>query len=173
MVSKIPSSCLYKKQFPCQNHSLFKVFFVDIFTKRFAVFIYKRNKETTFVQAESFLLYKEIPISQRLPCLFNGNLAVLHKPMQFCNYQKMAKFSQKNAYSQRTCKNANYYANMQSISVMLLLRYCTFYTFSRLWTGLSAKLLRLLHRFYILPYTAATIFFHKQPLFPSNSPLRR
>lgn len=95
MVSKIPSSCLYKKQFPCQNHSLFKVFFVDIFTKRFAVFIYKRNKETTFVQAESFLLYKEIPISQRLPCLFNGNLAVLHKPMQFCNYQKMAKFSQK------------------------------------------------------------------------------
>ena len=89
---------------------------MGIFTKRFATFIYKRNKETAFVQAEPFLLYKENAISHRPQCLSDEILAFLHSPVQFCNYQKMAKFSQKNCIFTKNlqkrkllCKYATYF----------------------------------------------------------------
>lgn len=130
------------------------------------------KKPHLFKQNHSYYT-KKFPFLKDSHTFSMGILQFCIDQCSFAITRKWLNSAKKIAYSQRTCKNANYYANMQSISVMLLLRYCTFYTFSRLWTGLSAKLLRLLHRFYILPYTAATIFFHKQPLFPSNSPLRR
>lgn len=173
MVSKIPSSCLYKKQFPCQNHLLFKVFLWVFLPKDLLLSYTKETKKLhSFKQNHSYY-------TKKMPFLIDRSafqIGIMQFCIDQCNFaitRKWLNLAKKIAYSQRTCKNANYYANMQPISVMLLLRYCTFCTFSRLWTGLSAKLLRLLHRFYILPYTAATIFFHKQPLFPSSSPLRR
>lgn len=94
----------------------FQKFFIDIFTKRFVIFIYKRNKEIVFAQTKPFSLYKENLFFHRLPCLSNGILAILHNPMQFCNYQKMAKFSQKNCIFTKNlqkrkllCKYATYF----------------------------------------------------------------
>lgn len=86
----------YIKANPVPKPFAFLKIFIDIFTKRFTIFIYKRNKESSFVQTEPFLLYKENPFSHRLSSLSKKTLAFSHSPMQFCNSQKMAEFSQKN-----------------------------------------------------------------------------
>lgn len=113
MVSKIPSSCLYKKQFPCQNHLLFKVFLWVFLPKDLLLSYTKETKKLhSFKQNHSYY-------TKKMPFLIDRS-AFQIGIMQFCIDQcsfaitrKWLNSAKKIAYSQRTCKNANYYANMQ------------------------------------------------------------